>query len=103
MSVKKEHQKKKYFLLAPDETRELNLFKQLPDSHSVVGRLCDVLNLNETDLDETKYVIQFLSIPCTLAKLEKRRILRKHKSNDPKTMVRANEKNNYKSMAPVKK
>ena len=43
MSVKKEHQKKKYFLLAPDETRELNMFKQLPDSHCVVGRLCDVL------------------------------------------------------------
>ena len=103
MSVKKEHQKKKYFLLAPDETRELNLFKQLPDSHSVVGRLCDVLNLNEPDLHEAKYIIQFLSIPCTLEKLERRRILRKHKSNDQKNMVRENKKNNYKSMSPVKK
>ena len=103
MSVKKEHQKKKYFLLAPDETRELNLFKQLPDSHCVVGRLCDVLNLNEPDLHEAKYIIQFLSIPCTLAKLERRRILRKHKSNDQKNRVRENKKNNYKSMSPAKK
>ena len=103
MSVKKEHQKKKYFLLAPDETRELNLFKQLPDSHSVVGRLYDVLKLNEPDLDEAKYIIQFLSIPCTLAKLEKQRIRRKHKSNDQKNMVRKNNKNNYNSMSPVKK
>ena len=46
---------------------------------------------------------QFLSIPCTLEKLERRRILRKHKSNDQKNMVRENKKNNYKSMSPVKK
>ena len=73
------------------------MFKQLPDSHSVVGRLCDVLNLNKPDLDEAKYIIQFLSI------FEKQRILRKHNSNDQKNMVGENKKNNYSSMSPVKK
>ena len=103
MSVKKKNQKSKYFLLAPYETRKLNLFKQLPDSHSVVGRLCDVLNLNEPDLTEAKYIIQFLSIPCTLAKLERQRVLRKHKPNDQKKTVRENKSNNYRSMTPIKR
>ena len=46
MSVKKENRRTKYFIVSLDETRELNLFKPLPNSHSVVGRLCDILNLN---------------------------------------------------------
>ena len=105
MSVKREkkHHRTNYFLVAPDETRELNLFKQLSDSNSVVGRLCDVLNLNEPDLDEAKYVLQFLAVPCVLAKLERQRVLRKHKSNDQQNKVLENQRNNYKSMNPVKK
>ena len=59
VSVKKEYHRTKYFLAAPDETRELNLLKQLFDSNSVVDRLCDVLNLNEPDLKVAKYVLQF--------------------------------------------
>ena len=105
MSVKreKEHHRTNYFLVAPDETRELNLFKQLSDSNSIIGRLCDVLNLNEPDLDEAKYVLQFLAVPCVLAKLERQRVLRKHKSNDQQNKVLKNQRNNYKSMNPVKK
>ena len=82
MSVKKENQRTKYFLVSPDETCELNLFKPLPDSHSFVSRLCDILNLNEPDLDEVEYILQFLSIPSELSKLERQRILQKHKSHD---------------------
>ena len=68
MSVKKKYKRTKYFLASPDETRELNLFKPLPDLHSVVGRLCDILNLNEPDLDDVEYMLQFLSIPSVLPK-----------------------------------
>ena len=75
MSVKKERQMTKYFIVSPDETRELNLFKQLPDSHSVVSRLRDILNLNEPDLDRVEYILQFLSIPSVLSKLERQRVL----------------------------
>ena len=32
MSVNKENQRTKYFIVSPDETRELNLFKPLPNS-----------------------------------------------------------------------
>ena len=103
ISVKREYQKTKYFLLAPDETRELNLFKQLPDSYSVVDRLCDILNLNEPDADEAKYILHFLSIPCVLANLERQRILRKRKSNDQQNTIHENERHNYKSMSPLKK
>ena len=103
MSAKKQYHSTKYFLVAPSETRELNLFKQLSDSNSVVDRLCDILNLNEPDVDEAEYILQFLSIPCALAKLERQRILRKHKSNAQKNTIRENERNNYESMSPVKK
>ena len=103
MSVKKENQRTKYFIVSPDETRELNLFKPLPNSHSVVGRLCDILNLNEPDLDKVEYILQFLSIPSVLPKLERQRVLRKHKSNDQQNTVRENKRNNYKSMSPVQK
>ena len=103
MSVKKEYHRTKYFLVAPDEMRELNLFKQLSDSNSVVDRLCDVLNLNEPDLKEAKYVLQFLSIPCVLPELERHRVLRKHKSNDQLNTTRESKRNIYKSMSLVKK
>ena len=66
ISVKREYQKTKYFLLAPDKMCELNLFKHL--SYSVVDRLCDILNLNEPDVDEAKYNLQFLSIVKNSAK-----------------------------------
>ena len=59
MSVRKDNQGTKYFIVSPDETRELDFFKPLPNSHSVVGRLCDILNLNEPDLDKFEY-IQFV-------------------------------------------
>ena len=81
----------------------MNLFKQLPDSYSVVGRLCDILNLNEPDVNEAKYTLQFLSIPCVLANSERQRILRKHKSNDQQNTIRENERNNYKELNPSKK
>ena len=68
MSVKKERQMTKYFIVSPDETHELNLFKQLPDSPSVVSRLRDILNLNEPDLDRVEYILQFLSIPSVLSR-----------------------------------
>ena len=103
MSVKKENQRTKYFIVSPDETRELNLFKPLPNSHSVVGRLCDILNLNEPDLEKVVYILQFLSIPSVLPKLERQRVLRKHKSNDQQNTVRENKRNNYKSMSFVQK
>ena len=61
----------KYFIISSDETRELNLFKELPDPHSVVARFCDVLNFNDPDLQEVKYIIQFLSSSSTLEKSEK--------------------------------
>ena len=103
MSVKKEHQRRKYFLVSPDETRELNLFKELTDSHSVVSRLCDILNLNEPHLDEVEYILQFLSIPSVLPKSERQRVLRKHKSNDQQNTVRENKRNDYKSKSTVEK
>ena len=93
MPVKKEYHRTKYFLVASDEMRELNLFKQLSDSNSVVDRLCDVLNLNEPDLKEAKYVLQFLSIPCVLPELERHRVKRKHKSNDQLNTARENKRN----------
>ena len=55
MSVQKENQRTKYFIVSPDETHELNLFKPLPNSQSVVSRLCDILNLKEPDLDKVEY------------------------------------------------
>ena len=103
MSVKKEYKRTKYFLVSPDETRELNLFKQLTDSHSVVSRLCDILNLNEPHLDEVEYILQFLSIPSVLPKSERQRVLRKHKSNDQQNTVRENKRNDYKSKSTVEK
>ena len=59
--------------------------------HSVVGRLCDVLNLNEPDLDKVEYILQFLSIPTVLTNLERQRVLRKHKSHDQQNTVREKE------------
>ena len=103
MSVKKEYKKTKYFLVSPDETRELNLFKQLTDLHSVVGRLCDILNLNEPHLDEVEYILQFLAIPSVLPKPERQKVLRKHKSNDEQNTVRENKRNDYKSKSTVEK
>ena len=50
----------KYFLLALGETRKLNLLKALPDPSSVVNRLCEYLNLNEPQLEQTEYILQFL-------------------------------------------
>ena len=104
MSVKKEKQRTKYFIVSPDETHELiNLFTKLPDSHSVVGRLCDILNLNKPDLDEVEYVFQFLSIPSVLTNLERQTVLRKHKSHNQQNMICENKRNDYKSMRPVEK
>ena len=103
ISVKKEYKRTKYFLVSPDETRELNLFKQLTDLHSVVGRLCDILNLNEPRLDEVEYILQFLTIPSVLSKSERQRVLRKHKSNDEQNTVRENKRNDYKSKSTVVK
>ena len=103
VSVKKEHQRTKHFLVSPDETSELNLFKQLTDSHSVVGRLCDILNLNEPHLDEVEYILQFLSISSVLPKSERQRVLRKYKSNDQQNTVHENKRNNYKSKSTVEK
>ena len=69
-----------------------------------MGRLCDILNLNATDIDQADYILQFLSVPCTLEKLERQRILRKHKSNNQQNTVLENrERNNYMSMSPAKK
>ena len=68
-----------------------------------MGRLCDILNLNATDTDQADYILQFLSVPCTLEKLERQRILRKHKSNDQQNTVLENQRNNYMSMSPAKK
>ena len=103
ISVKKENQKTKYFIVSSDEMRELNLFKKLPDSHSVVDRLCDILNLNEPDLDEVEYILQFLSIPSVLTKLERKTVLQKHKSHNQQNMIREKQRNDYKSMSPVEK
>ena len=99
----KTSQRTKYFLLAADENREVNLFKELPDSRSVVDRLCEYLNLNEPDLQETEYMLQFLSIPCSVTRSEKRRILRNHKSNEQNEKIRETKKMNNKFMCPIKK
>ena len=70
----------KYFIISSAETRELNLFKELPDPHFVVARLCDVLDFNDPNVQEVKYIIQFLSSSSTLKKSEKQKVQRKHKS-----------------------
>ena len=71
--------------------------------HSVISRLCDILNLNEPGLEEVEYMLQFLSIPSILPKLERQRVLQKHKSNDQQNTARENKRNAYKSMSPVEK
>ncbi len=103
MSVKNKSWRTKYFLLAPDENHDLNLFKELPDSHSVVDRLCEYLNLNEPDLEKTEYMLQFLSTPCSVTRLEKQRILQNHKSNMQKEKIQETKKKNNKFMCPIKK
>ena len=70
----------KYFIISSAETRELNLFKELPDPHFVVARLCDVLDFNDPNVQAVKYIIQFLSSSSTLKKSEKQKVQRKHKS-----------------------
>ncbi len=83
--------------IASNETCQLNLSKELPDSRSVVDTLCDYFyepGLNETNYD---YVLQFLSNLSTLTKSEKQKVLWKHKSNEQKEKVRQNQKN-YKSI-----
>ena len=64
----------KYFIISSDETCKLSLFKELPDPHFVVARFCDVLDFNEPDLQEVKYIIQFLSSSSTLAKSEMQKV-----------------------------
>ena len=43
----KTRKRTKYFLLVANESGEVNLFKELPESRSVVDRLCKYPNLNE--------------------------------------------------------
>ncbi len=93
----------KYFLLAADESREVNLFKELPDSRSVVDRLCEYLDLNEPDLEETEYMLQFLSIPCSVTRSEKQKVLRNHKSNEQNEKIQETKKRNNKFMYTLKK
>ena len=77
--------------------------KALPDPSSDVNRLCEYLNLNEPQLEQTEYILQFLSIPCSVTKLEKQRLLRNHKSKEQKQKKKENNKRNYKCMRPIKK
>ncbi len=59
MHVKKQNQRAKYFLLVFNETCQLNLSKELPDSRSVVDTLCDYFY--EPGLNETATMIMFFN------------------------------------------
>ena len=64
-SPEKQSNRTEYFLLAPDETCKLYLLEALPDPSSVVDKLCKYPNLNEPLMEQTEYIPQFLSIPCS--------------------------------------
>ena len=99
--VRAKKQKTKYYFIACAETNELNLFNALPDAHSAVNRLCEICgNLKEETM---KYFVQCLSSPTTLAKSEKQKVMRKHKSIRQKERIRVNKRKYHRTVSPVKK
>ena len=86
--VRAKKQKTKYYFIACAETNELNLFNVLPDAHSVF---------------HSKYFVQCLSSPTTLAKSEKQKVMRKHKFIRQKERIRVNKRKYHRTVSPVKK
>ena len=99
----KKSQRTKYFLLASNENCELYLSQKLCDSRSVVDKLCGYLSSDLSDHKETEYILQFLSTSCSLTKSEKLRVLRKHKSNVQRELMRKHKKMQNEAMSPTEK
>ncbi len=59
--------------------------------------------MNEPDLEKTEYMLQFLSIPCSVTKSEKRGVLRNHKSNEKNEKIRETKRRNNKLVSHQKK
>ena len=76
--VYRKREKTKYFIVSSDETRKLNLFKELANAYLVVNRFCDILDFNNIEEQEVKYTLQFVSTTSTLTNLERKKVLREH-------------------------
>ena len=95
-------EKTKYFIVSSDETRKLNFFEELANAYFVVSRFCDILDLNNIEEQEVKYTLQFLSTTSTLTNIERKKVLRKHKSVKKREVVSANRRKLYKEILQSK-